>query len=263
MIKTFHEAPLSIFKEVQAATDGDYALVNLFDTCPEYYAQMCKAVKNGREVILDNGVFELGKAFQSDVFAKWIEELQPTYYIVPDVLENGPATVDRFMEFIDLYKGLPGKIIGVAQGATPKEFVKCYQRIEPYCDKVGISFDCSWYEKYSNKPTRWEKLMEGRYSILMFMADMGYINTKKPHHLLGVALPQDMIQYRDIPWIDSVDTSNPVVHGLKGIKYMPDDKGLATKETQKLYTLIESEVDYIQHDLIMHNILEFRRYCNG
>lgn len=261
MIKTFHEAPVSIFHNVQKMTNGDYALVNLFQECPEYYALMHEAVKVGREVILDNGVFELGAAFDSKVFAQWVEQLQPTYYIVPDVLEDGPATVERFMEFYDNYKNLPGKILGVAQGKTPKEFIHCYQALEPYCDKIGMSFDCSWYRKYSKSSNPWVQLMEGRQHIIQFMSDMGYINKEKPHHLLGVALPQDMEFYRDIPWIDSVDTSNPVVHGLKGIEY--SHVGLANKETQKLYTLINAEVTEEQYQTIMYNITMFRRFCNG
>lgn len=263
MIKTFHEAPISIFNQVQAQTDGDYALVNLFETYPEYYMQMHDAVKAGREVILDNGVFELGEAFDSEVFARWVEQLKPTYYIVPDVLENYPKTVQRFVQFRDEFPNLPGKVMAVAQGATPKDFIQCYQALEPLCDKIGISFDCGWYHRYSMSSNPWVRLMEGRQRLLTFMDDMGIINRDKLHHLLGVALPQDMLFYQNVPWIDSVDTSNPVVHGLKGIKYMPDNKGLDTKEIQKLYTLIESDVDYIQHDLIMYNIMEFRRYCNG
>ena len=65
----------------------------------------------------------------------------------------------------------------------------------------------------------------------------------------------------DWKWIDSVDTSNPVVHGLKHIVY--DSMGLQNKETQKLYTLINASVDAIQMDDIMHNIRQFRRFCNG
>lgn len=262
MIKTYHEAPKSIFKQVQALTDGDYALVNLFDD-EEYYRQFDPAK---RDVILDNGVFELGEAFDSDVFAGWVEKLRPTWYIVPDVLEDGAATVARFMEFIDKYKGLPGKIIGVAQGRTYKEFVKCYKAIEPYCDKVGISFDCSWYRENMMSSNPWAQLSGGRVRTLIRMDEAGVINRNKPHHLLGVALPQEMQSYNlfqkqgDFRWIDSVDTSNPVVHGLKGIVYASN--GLHHKESQKLYTMINAEVSSEQLTNIEFNIKQFRRFCN-
>lgn len=263
MIKTYHEAPKSIFNKVQSMTYGDYALVNLFDD-EEYYRQFDP---EKRDVILDNGVFELGTAFDSDVFASWVEKLRPTWYIVPDVLEDGEATVARFMEFICKYKNLPGKIIGVAQGKNYDDYIKCYRSIEPYCDKVGISFDCSWYRDGVDTDNPWTQLAMGRVNTLMRMVGDGIINRNKPHHLLGVSVPQEMAIYSafqkdgDFEWIDSVDTSNPVVHGLKGIKYA--DSGLLSKESKKLYTMINAEVSDEQWQLIEHNIKTFRRFCNG
>ena len=263
MIKTYHEAPKSIFKQVQRMTDGDYALVNLFDD-EEYVHQFDP---KHRDTILDNGVFELGKAFDSDVFAAWVEKFQPTWYIVPDVLEDGEATIERFMEFIGKYRGLPGKIIGVAQGKDYNDYVKCYKAIEPYCDKIGMSFDCSWYREGIKSDNPWIQLAGGRVRNLIKMDDEGVINRSKPHHLLGVALPQEMEYYQlfqrsgTFEWIDSVDTSNPVVHGLKGIAY--SSNGLYDKESQKLYTMINAEVSPTQMHTIEHNIRQFRRFCNG
>lgn len=263
MIKRFHEAPKSIFETVQSMTDGDYALVNLFAEDEAYFKLFQKAVRMGREVILDNGVFELGAAWDADEFATWVEKLQPTYYIVPDVLENGEATIESFFNFTKNYSGLPGKIIGVVQGKNMHEFIKCYKAIEPYCDKVGISFDCSWYREGVNSSNKWEQLAGGRLKTLIHMDEAGIINRNKPHHLLGVSLPQEMQHYNlyGWKWIDSVDTSNPVVHGLKRVAYSSD--GLRDKETQKLYTLINAEVDTNQLDTIVHNIEVFRRFCNG
>lgn len=262
MIKTFHEAPKSIFKQVQGMTDGDYALVNLFAEDEAYYNLFKDAVARGREVILDNGVFELGSAWNADEFATWVEKLSPTYYIVPDVLEKGEETIKSFFNFIENYNDLPGKVIGVVQGRNLHEFIECYKAIEPYCDKVGISFDCSWYEEGVRGINHWERLAGGRLKTLIQMDEAGIINHDKPHHLLGVSLPQEMQHYRlyGWKWIDSVDTSNPVVHGLKNIAYTSD--GLRDKETQKLYTLINSQVDAQQMNTIVHNIKQFRRFCN-
>lgn len=262
MIKTFHEAPKSIFRAVQSMTDGDYALVNLFAKDEEYYQMFKDAVHKGREVILDNGVFELGEAWNADQFAGWVDKLQPTYYIVPDVLEKGQATIESFFNFIGTHKGLPGKVLGVVQGENMYEFIRCYKAIEPYCDKVGISFDCSWYRDDMQSGNKWEQLAGGRLKTLVQMDDAGIINRSKPHHLLGVSLPQEMQYYKlyGWKWIDSVDTSNPVVHGLKHIVYSSD--GLHDKETQKLYTLINAQVDSAQLNAIVHNIKQFRRFCN-
>ena len=67
MIKIAHEAPLSIMNKVQSMTDYDYALVHLFedpDIGGDYFEFFIDALVNkGREVILDNSVFELGLDF--------------------------------------------------------------------------------------------------------------------------------------------------------------------------------------------------------
>jgi len=71
MIKIAHESPKSIFEDVQRVTDYDYALVHLFEEDEEYLNQFKEAIKKGREVILDNSIFELEEAFDADRFAYW------------------------------------------------------------------------------------------------------------------------------------------------------------------------------------------------
>ena len=95
MIKRFHEAPMSIFTEVQAVTDGDYCLVHLLPKNRLYRCKFKEAIERGREVILDNSVFELGTHFDMGEFAYWVNEMKPTYYILPDVLNDGKATIQR------------------------------------------------------------------------------------------------------------------------------------------------------------------------
>ena len=98
-MKIAHEAPLSIFDKVQALTDYDYALVHLFEENEQYWDKFVKAKKDGREVLLDNSIFELGTAFNGDTYADWIIKLEPDWYIVPDVLDNASATIDSFNNF--------------------------------------------------------------------------------------------------------------------------------------------------------------------
>lgn len=267
MIRRFHEAPKSIFKEVQKVTDGDYALVNLFDEDPEYYQLFVDALADGREVILDNGVFELGKAWDAEEFVKWIRKLQPTYYIVPDVLEDATGTVQSFFNFIERFPQLPGKCIGVAQGKSYTDMIDCYKAIEPYCDMIAMSFDFSWFQNPACGVNRYIQAMIGRRVMLDMMVDECVINKNKPHHLLGVMLPQEVRYYTHtgnrerFNWIYSIDTSNPVVHGLKGICYT--EHGLDSKESQKLYTMINSAVDSQQLLNVLYNIEVFRRFCDG
>ena len=263
-MKIAHEAPLSIFPFVQRITDYDYALVHLFESNMIYYRAFKDAVINGREVILDNSIFELGTAFDNDAYYKWINMLQPTWFIIPDVLEDAQGTMNKMAHWFSKYP-TQGKIktIGVIQGKTYEEIVECYKFVEPKVDKVAISFDYSYYiNSISDDITtnKYEKYMFGRIKLINQLAEDGIINFKKPHHLLGCALPQEFISYKGMKWVDSVDTSNPVVHGINGIRYSPE--GLKDKISTKLIEYMNASISDRQLEDIKYNVEAFRKFAN-
>ena len=264
MIKIAHESPKSIFEEVQKFTDYDYALVHLFEEDEEYLNQFKQASLKGREIILDNSIFELEEAFDADKFYKWVEILKPTWYIVPDALENAKKTMSQMAEWNLRYPNTPGKKIGVVQGKTYEQIKNCYRFIDTSdVDMIAISFDYSYYTKSCPHPNKYVSWMLGRIKLLGDLLKDGIINKDKPHHLLGCGLPQEFQFYKhsDYDWIYSLDTSNPVVHGIKGINYK--DQGLWSKESQKLFELINSDISIDQLNVIKNNIQKFRWFTNG
>jgi len=60
-----HESPISMLDASRKYNDYDYALVHLFEKYPEYYNFFKISLNLGREVLLDNSIFELGEAFDS------------------------------------------------------------------------------------------------------------------------------------------------------------------------------------------------------
>lgn len=263
MIKIAHESPKSIFDDVQRVTDYDYALVHLLEEDESYLKHFEAAIKKGREVILDNSIFELEEAFDAEKFAYWVKRLRPEWYIVPDALENSLLTMSQMEKWNETYKDLPGKRIGVVQGQTYQSIIDCYKYMDYVAnvDMIAISFDYSYYNEsvpHANKYVSW---MLGRIKLLGDLLKHGIINKDKPHHLLGCGLPQEFSFYKhsDYDWLYSLDTSNPVVHGIKGISY--GDDGLWNKESQKLYELINYEVE--DTNTIMNNIQKFRWLTNG
>ena len=262
-MKIAHEAPISIFPTVQRMTDVDYALVHLFETNMIYYRQFKDAVINGREVILDNSIFELGTAFNGDAYFNWIEKLQPTWYIIPDVLQDTLGTLRSMDKWLAKYNVTKSKAIGVVQGRNYNELVECYKDIAPRVDKIAISFDYDYYidsTKVLTPINKYSAWMFGRMKLLNDMLNDSIIDTNKPHHLLGCSLPQEFMAYKDYSWIDSVDTSNPIVHGLNGVAYKPT--GLDDKISTKLIEYMSEEVTDIQLDIIKDNIKQFREFCN-
>ena len=264
-IKIAHEAPIDIFEEVQRLTDYDYALVHLLEQNPRYRDTFERAVKKGREVILDNSIFELEEAFEADRFALWVERLKPTWYIIPDALENAEKTMEQAANWIKNYSEVPGKRIGVVQGKTYQEIKDCYRAMNELAkvDMIAISFDYSYYRDSVSHPNKYVSWMLGRVKLLGDLLRDNIINKDKPHHLLGCGLPQEFMLYREsnYDWIYSLDTSNPVVHGIKGISYRSE--GLWSKESQKLFELINSDINEDQLNIIKNNIQKFRWITNG
>lgn len=266
----FHEAPLAIFDDVQKVTGGDYFLANVFETDPEYLEKAKESVAKGRKTILDNGVFELGTAMDLRNFLKWIQILKPEYYIVPDVLEDGEGTIKNMVAWIEMYGSeVPEgcKAIGVAQGKDIGDFQACYDFMStnPFVKKIALSFDFSWFcRKFTcEHPNRLVRFTEGRKALLTFLNNSGTVNREKPHHLLGCSLPFEFGFYKNNPefdFIESIDTSNPVVAGLKGLRYVPGF-GLGEKPSEKLYTMIKSDVTPKQKEDILYNIEEFSKIC--
>lgn len=270
MIKIAHEAPKSYFESVQRETDYDYALVHLFEEDPQYLAMFRKAIANGREVILDNSIFELGEAFDQEKFMSWVQDIKPEWYIVPDALEDSKKTIDNMKKFIESgwreKVNSHSKCIGVVQGKTREEIMECYRFMveEAKVDKVAISFNLSYYEEIFPHPN---KLVSWTMGRVMFIGDLiencPHFRPDVPMHLLGCALPVEGRFYNSInhSFIDSVDTSNPVVHGMKGITY-DSAFGLTTKDSTKLYTLMDAAMTFPSWSCVKNNISSFRKIWN-
>lgn len=263
-----HEAPISLLEEIRDITDFQYALVHLFDTHPKYYSFFKSSLNLGREVMLDNSIFELGTAFDSEKFADYVRELNPTYYIVPDVLEECNKTIASYYNFTQDYQMLPGLKVGVVQGKTYDELVKCYKFMSECADYIAISFDYSYYQIVGKSTSmdpiqaKLERMCNGRQKFIDMLIADGIWNKFKPVHLLGCSLAQEFSHYKSIANIRSVDTSNPVVAGIVGQRYLKGI-GLYNKPKVLLADLIDAELTADQVSDVIYNVEEFKNICNA
>lgn len=258
-IKVSHESPLSLLEASRSYNDFCYALVHLFEKYPKYYSHFEQSLLMNREVLLDNSIFELGKAFDTAEFVKWINKLQPTYYIVPDALEESNTTMHNFMDFTETYTDLPGLKIGAVQGKNYHEISDCYKFMTDCADYIAISFDFSYYQYTGKGTTKHERMMTGRQRLIAALIDDGCWCWEKPVHLLGCSLPQEFKYYKEnnIYNIRSVDTSNPIMSGITGLKYA-GDLGLKTKPQGLLADNLEVDLSQDQLDLINYNVKAFK-----
>jgi hypothetical protein len=260
-IKVSHESPLSLLDESLQYNDYCYALVHLFDQYPEYYNFFKNAMQlHDKQVYLDNSIFELGKSFDPDEYAKWIKQLEPSVYIVPDTLEESKDTIKQYYGFLEKFPDLPGKRMGVVQGKTYDDLTRCYSFMSEYADMIAISFDYSYYLSTGTGNSRLERYMTGRQKFIRDLINENRWNWDKPVHLLGCSLAREFSYYvdRNIYNIKSCDTSNPVVAAMFNLKYN-DTWGLDEKPKQKLADMVEANLDDTQLEILYYNLSIFKK----
>ena len=254
------ETPNDLLSESLGYNDYQYCLVHLLDEQPLYKKHFERCRDEGEHVLLDNSIFELGKAFDMHRFALKVEEMRPNEFIVPDVLEDAKGTVLNFRRWMSQYGHLPGERIGVVQGKNYKELVWCYKELDALgADKIAFSFDYSFYIKEfaSSCRQKMHRFSEGRKWFITQLVLEDVINFKKKHHLLGCSVPSEFKYYvkKKFSFIDSLDTSNPIICGLEGIKY--PFRGYKKPKT-KFFTIVSNTISKDQKELIKFNVEYFK-----
>ena len=257
-----HESPLQLLEESLNYNDYQYCLVHLMEENDEYKNWFLTVNKRfGADVLLDNSIFELGESFDPEKYAYWLREINPNYYIVPDVLEDATGTRDQWVDWEMNYQPKENKSlrIGVVQGRTWTELTQCYQFMSQSADYIAISFDYSYYTYTGTGANKLDLWCSGRQRFIQDLINKGYWNWSKPHHLLGCSLAKEFKYYvdKDIYNIRSCDTSNPIVAALHGLRYN-GDLGLQEKPSTMLCNLIEADVDPDTLEDVRYNTKMFK-----
>ena len=258
-IKISHETPMCLLDDSLKFNDYDYCLPHLLDEEPKYLEYFRKAKAAGRYIIMDNSLHELGEAYDSSRLIYWINELKPNEFIVPDVWQDQTATLVNAKKWmsIELPEGVTK--VAVVQAQNYHEAFQCYNilKIQGY-KKIAFSYGADWYAKEFPHPNPLVGKMMGRIMTISKMYKSNLIEKSDRVHLLGCALPQEFAYYNDFPFIESIDTSNPIIHGLEGVKY--SSNGLYTKSSTKIDKL--GLIPLSQETLynINHNLTQFKKF---
>ena len=253
-----HEVPNCLLNKSRKFNDYDYCLLHLLLQNKKYRDYYIKASKKGRKILLDNSIFELGESLNNDDIIKGIEMINPEWVVAPDSLNNADKTIANFKKFVAKVRySLPKnkvKIIGVVQGSTMEDMIRCYIFMSRYADKIAIPFRSKVYEKYHLG-------FDGRIVFINYLKSTNIWNYNKPHHLLGCYLIKEFCNYDfETLNIESLDTSNPIIAGINNVKY--SYKGLDYKPKEKLCDLINIKLTLNQKRKIKYNINKFRKIIN-
>jgi hypothetical protein len=213
---------------------------------------------------MDNSAYELGEDYDIEKFAYSVSTYNPSYYILPDVIGDIKKTIEKIDHFVihTLEKyDIRSKPMGVIQGNTIDEFIESHK----YYEDLGVDYiaiphaipmlrDLVGYNG-SNMSSE-EAQGRGRLKLIEILENKGIIKNNINYHILGVLLPQETIPLKTKTYIKSIDTSNPVLNGMLGIRYQ--NGTLDSKPTEKMHDLMENKINIHQESIILHNIKEFK-----
>lgn len=257
MIKVSHETPLCLLEDSRLFNDYDYCLPHLLDQEQGYQDYFLTSVAQGRYIIMDNSLHELGVAYDEDRLLHWIGVLRPNEFIVPDVWQDRTQSVVNARKWaqIKLPKGV--EKVAVVQATTIHEASTCYQTYKDLgYKKIAFSYGASYYNDVVPHANKDLGKALGRMSVISALYKTRVIEDNDRVHLLGCQVPQEFGWYRGFKFIESIDTSNPVMAALEGIRYT--NAGLTEKPKANMNDYFFMLSDQVDYELLSHNILKFR-----
>jgi len=260
-VKVSHEVPLQLLDLSKTFNDYDYCLPHLLDKYSKYETYFRQAKEKGRYIIMDNSLHELGEAYDTSRLLHWVSELEPNEFIVPDVWENATYSVRNAKMWASIEVPDNTTKVAVVQGKSYSDFVNSYQSYKWFgYQKISFSYGASWFEECFKHPNPYVAKMMGRLKTITNLYKDKLISDTDRVHLLGCNLPQEYLYYKDFKFIESIDTSNPIIHGLKGIRY--SEGGLLRKDKEKIDENFTREINPKQIENILHNTKMFRKINN-
>lgn len=260
-IKISHEVPLCLLDESLKFNDYQYCLPHLLDLNEEYKEFFFKAKKEGHYIVMDNSVHELGKPLDTDKLLEWIYKLEPNEFIVPDYFFDKTRSIVEAKHWSKIVLPENTTKVAVVQAKSIEEAIECYQIYKDLgYKKIAFSYSAPYYLGICPHPNENLAKALGRITVISKLFDMGIISKTDRVHLLGCCVPQEFAWYKNIPFIESIDTSNPIMAAIDEIEYIPS--GLVNKPKSKIDEVLNIDINKINLSMLMHNI-EMFRVING
>lgn len=272
------ELPKDLMDQNLELNSMDIILFHLceeYDWYKEYYKNLIKNNPN-RITILDNSAYEFfikGQTLDQEKYCELINELAPTYYILPDTLMDANDTISKTREFIVKYlKNIKVRSIpmGVLQGNSSVDFIFCKQAYEEYFDikHIAIPFHNSFFKdvkvdsivyntfkKFLNDKPIFKsedvKYAMGRAQWIINNANV--LKRCKYVHVLGSHCPLEKMFYDS--FVNSMDTGYPVKCGVCGYKLFDEP----SKPDIIIDEFFETPLDDNAKNIIKSNIIRFSK----
>jgi hypothetical protein len=262
-MKISHEVPLKLLNASSNFNHYDYCLPHLLDKYEQYKDYFFEAKKQGRYIIMDNSLHELGEAYNTERLLHWIKALKPDEFIVPDVWENMEASTYNAAEWANVKLPKDTLKVAVVQAQHINNAKECYLKYRALnYRKIAFSYGASYYSDLIPHPTKAIATALGRVQVISTLYYEDIISKHDRVHLLGCAVPQEFIYYKNMPFIETIDTSNPIMAGIENIKY--NVWGLDEKPKTRIDDVMDMSMEDISRKwpTIYNNIMDFKLINN-
>jgi hypothetical protein len=256
-MKISHEVPFCLLTKSREFNDYDYCLPHLMDENEEYRVFFLNSKNVARYIIMDNSLHELGEAYSTDRLMYWVNKLEPDEFIVPDVWEDYAASVRNAKLWANTKLPENTTKVAVVQAKNLHEANLCVQAYKDLgYKKIAFSYGASYYNDVCPHINKDLGKAIGRFMVISSMLKDKILSVKDRVHLLGTSSPIEFGFYVDMPFIESIDTSNPI---MAAIGEMPYTKmGLHLKPMANMNKHQDISKEFVNEDLVDFNVEMFR-----
>ncbi|TMR95646.1 hypothetical protein [Nonomuraea basaltis] len=187
---------------------------------PAYKEFFLEEARLGATIIVDNGVFDLGRSLSPCELVRAARAVNAEEIILPDVIHDARATMRASdiaaAQILDMSDEC--RLCAVVHAANDEDWRRCYDHFAT-CDYVGaIAFPAS----RGKEPSK--ELSKNRVVATDYLEDRGLIDPDRIYRLLGLGRigHLELFDQRQHEWISSVDTAAPVLLGAMGVRILPD-----------------------------------------
>jgi len=259
-MKVSHEVPRCLLTSSPEFNDYDYALPHLFDQDEEYLQYFMDAKANGRYIIMDNSLHELGEAYNHERLRYWVNVIEPDEFIVPDVWMDCHQTAAQAKYWKQFKYPKKTKLTAVIQGKNKNDAYLCANLLANLgYKKLCVSYGATWYNDFFPHTNADMGKALGRVRFVQGLFKLDQLKDIK-FHLLGCSIPQEFGWYDNNPRIESIDTSNPVMAALEEVLY--NERGLNVKPKANMNDYFDIDFSKLNYLSVIHNTTKFREINN-
>ncbi|MET8590514.1 MULTISPECIES: hypothetical protein [unclassified Streptomyces] len=215
-----------------------------------YRAFFAREAERGAEIVVDNGLFDLGYALPAESLVEAALAVSAREIILPDVMRDGAATLKASEKAARQIRELSGdafRLCAVLHAADDDEWLRTYDAFVTSDWAGAIALPAS------RRRDPDEQLCRTRWLATAYLQDHGLVDDLLVYRLLGLGRTGhlELIEQREHDWISSVDGAAPVILGAMGIPLLPEGpyEKPSTPRIEQLGPIPEDRFDLIRKNI--------------